>query len=178
VILTSAHDESERAARKGILFLPKPVERDQLLKELRRLTPQNGTCSLLIVDDNEVSRYIVRELLDRPWLEVREANNGSEALRLIAQAVPDAIILDLLMPDMGGMEVLRRLRADSVTKNLPVLIYTSKTLTDDERSQLQSMNAKIVRKEEISTRLSVQPFLDWLITAGVSPDAGSSRPNG
>jgi hypothetical protein len=65
-----------------------------------------------------------------------------------------------------------------VTKNLPVLIYTSKTLTDDERSQLQSMNAKIVRKEEISTRLSVQPFLDWLITAGVSPDAGSSRPNG
>ena len=178
VILTSAFDESERASRQGNVFLPKPLEREKLLQELRRLTLQNGTRSLLIVDDNEVSRYIVRELLDQPWLEVREANNGSEALSLIADSVPDAVILDLLMPDMSGMEVLRRVRADSATEHLPVLIYTSKTLTDDERSQLQSLGAKIVRKEEISTRLSARPFLDWLTTAGVSPNPDTVQPNG
>ena len=88
------------------------------------------------------------------------------------------MILDLLMPDMSGMEVLRRVRADSAIEHLPVLIYTSKTLTDDERSQLQSLGAKIVRKEEISTRLSARPFLDWLTTAGVSPNPDTVQPNG
>lgn len=174
VLLTSAYDESERAWRQGNVFLPKPLERGKVLRELRRLTLQCGTRSVLIVDDNEVSRYIVRELLDRPWLEVREANNGSEALRVIAESVPDAVILDLLMPDVSGMEVLRRMRADSATETLPVLIYTSKRLTDDECTELHSMGAKILRKEEISTRLSAQPFLDWLIAAGVSPGTGSS----
>ena len=174
VLLTGAYDESERASRQGNVFLPKPVEREKMLRELRRLTLQNGTRSVLIVDDNEVSRYIVRELLDRPWLEVREANNGSEALRIIAESVPDAVILDLLMPDVSGMEILRRMRADSATENLPVLIYTSKTLSAEERTQLHSLGAEILRKEEISTRLSAQPFLDWLIARGVSPDTGSS----
>jgi CheY-like chemotaxis protein len=174
VLLTSAYDESERASRQGNVFLQKPLEREKVLRELRRLTLQNGTRSVLIVDDNEVSRYIVRELLDRPWLEVREANNGSEALRIIAESVPDAVILDLLMPDLSGMEILRRMRADSATENVPVLIYTSKTLTAEERTQLHSMGAEIVRKEEISTRLSAQPFLDWLMAAGVSPETGTS----
>lgn len=169
VILTSAFDESERAGRYGHVFLPKPVDREALLAELRRMTLQNGTRNLLIVDDNEVSRYIVRELLDRPWLEVREANNGSEALSLMAEFAPDAVILDLLMPDISGLEVLRRMRADTATEHLPVMIYTSKTLSDDERTQLHSMGAKIVRKEEITTRLSAQPFLDWLTMAGVAP---------
>jgi CheY-like chemotaxis protein len=133
---------------------------------------------LLIVDDNEVSRYIVRELLNRPWLNVSEARNGSEALNIIAETTPDAVILDLLMPDMSGMEVLRKVRSHSGTEHLPVLIYTSKTLTEEERAQLQSMGAKVVRKEDISTRLSAQPFLDWLVSAGVSPDAGNSQQHG
>jgi signal transduction histidine kinase/CheY-like chemotaxis protein len=174
LILTSAFDEAERAFRLGYVFLPKPVEREILLRELRRMTLQNGTRSLLIVDDNEVSRYIVRELLDRPWLEVREANNGSEALTVIGESLPDAVILDLLMPDISGLEVLRRMRADSATEHLPVLIYTSKTLTDGERTELLSMGAQIVRKEEITTRLSAQPFLDWLTDSGVAPKAGTS----
>lgn len=173
VILTSAFDESARASREGYVFLSKPVERETLLQELRNVTQQTGTKSLLIVDDNEVSRYIVRELLDRPWLDVREANNGSEALSLIDAAIPDAIILDLLMPDMSGIEVLRRVRSNSTTEHLPVLIYTSKTLNEEEQGQLQSLGAKVVRKEEITTRLSAQPFLDWLTGAGVAPKAAT-----
>jgi signal transduction histidine kinase/DNA-binding response OmpR family regulator len=177
VAISEADDAEFSIGRASAIFSP-PVDRDALLRELRRLTSQTGTRRLLIVDDNEVSRYIVRELLNRPWLDVREAKNGTEALDLIAEAAPDAVILDLLMPDMSGMEVLRRMRAHLGTEQLPVLIYTSKTLTEDERTQLHSMGAKIVRKEEISTRLSAQPFLDWLVSAGVSPDAGSTHSHG
>jgi CheY-like chemotaxis protein len=142
------------------------------------LTSQTGTRRLLLVDDNEVSRYILRELLDRPWLDLSEAKNGTEALALIQGNTPHAVILDLLMPDMSGMEVLRTLRSRSETENLPVLIYTSKVLTADERSQIESLRAKIVRKEDISTRLSAQPFFDWLTSAGVAPEAGVSQLNG
>jgi len=179
LILTSAYDLGQRALAEGAnLFLLKPVEQDQILQELRRLTSQTGTRRLLLVDDNEVSRYILRELLDRPWLDLSEAKNGTEALALIRGNAPHAVILDLLMPDMSGMEVLRTLRSRSETETLPVLIYTSKVLTEDERSQIEALRAKIVRKEDISTRLSAQPFFDWLTSAGVSPEPGISQLHG
>jgi signal transduction histidine kinase/CheY-like chemotaxis protein len=179
IILTSAHDATQRALAEGAnLFLLKPVGREQLLQELRRLTSQSGTRRLLIVDDNDVSRYITRELLDRPWLDLSEAKNGTEALALIQESAPHAMILDLLMPDMSGLEVLRRVRSRAETEDLPVLIYTSKILSEEERSQIESLNAQVVRKEDVSTRLSAQPFFDWLTNAGVSPGTGVSQLNG
>jgi signal transduction histidine kinase/CheY-like chemotaxis protein len=150
-------------------LVTKPIERESLLKELRRATLQPGTRRLLIVDDNEVSRYILHEVVDQPWLEIREANCGVDAIAAIRDHIPDALILDLLMPDMNGLEVLRQLRANPATENLPVMIYTSKPLTDAEREQLESLQARIVRKEEVSSRLSAQPFLDWLKASGVTP---------
>lgn len=174
LIVTSAFDEAPTAISKGAnLFLPKPIERDTLLQELRRLTSQTGTRKLLLVDDNEVSRYILRDLLDQPWLDIQETATGREALSAIRERLPDAVILDLLMPDLSGFEVLRQLRSDPATERLPVLIYTSKTLSDGEKTQLDAWNAAIVRKEDITTRLSAQPFLDWVRSAGLSPEVAS-----
>jgi signal transduction histidine kinase/CheY-like chemotaxis protein len=178
VIITSAHDEAQPAyARGASLFLPKPLDRETLIRELRRLTTQAGTRRLLLVDDNEVSRYIVRELLDRPWLDVTEAGNGSEALRLIKEQAPDAVILDLLMPDMSGLDVLRRLREQTSTDKLPVLIYTSKVLTENEKQDLEALGAKLLRKEDVSTRLSGRPFLDWLASEGLSLEDKAAEHN-
>jgi signal transduction histidine kinase/CheY-like chemotaxis protein len=178
LLVTSAHDERQRAIAKGAtVFLLKPVARDVLLQELRQATSQTGLRRLLIVDDNEVSRYIVRELLDRPWLDVAEAANGTEAIRLIRQNCPDAVILDLLMPDISGMEVLQQLRSEYSTQMLPVLIYTSKRLSDAEKLQLEDLGASIVRKEDVSTRLSARPFLDWLENAGLAPKIVESEQN-
>ncbi len=170
LIATSVYEESSRAAQRGVdLFLSKPVDREALLRELRRMTLQSGTRRLLIVDDNDVSRYILRELLHQPWLEIEEARNGKEALAALAANLPDALILDLLMPDIGGAEILRQLRANPATEDLPVMIYTSKVLSEKERAHLESWRVRIVRKEDVSTRLSAQPFLDWLTSVGLSP---------
>jgi signal transduction histidine kinase/CheY-like chemotaxis protein len=172
LIVTSISDESQRAlAGGGNLFLPKPLEREVLLRELRRLTAHNGTRRVLLVDDNEVARYILREVLNQPWIEFREANSGTEALAALQEGLPDALILDLLMPDISGFEILRRLRALPETEDLPVLIYTSKRLTDAEKTQLETWHAKVVRKEDVSSRLSAQPFLEWLKATGISPQA-------
>jgi CheY-like chemotaxis protein len=171
VIVTSIYEETRAVTDGGAdLFLPKPIEPDVLLREIRRLTAQFGTKRLLLVDDNDVSRYILRELLNQPWLEIQEASNGTDATARMQESVPDALILDLLMPDISGFEILRQVRAQKDTENLPVLIYTSKRLTEGERAQLESMRARIIRKEDVSSRLSAQPFMDWLKAAGLAPE--------
>ena len=141
------------------------------------MTSHSAPYRLLIVDDNEVSRYIVRELLDRPWLDIIEASSGSEAVQRIVEERPDAVILDLLMPDITGIEVLRRLRNESSTEALPILVYTSKVLTESERSEIEALNSVVVRKEDVSTRLSALPFLDWLATAGLAPQSLARKQN-
>lgn len=171
VIATSAYADPGAAQAHGAdLFLPKPLDPQILLKELRLRTHQGGTRSLLIVDDNEVSRYILRELLSRPWLHIEEATNGASALNRLNQKLPDALILDLLMPDVNGFDVLRQLRSKPECAELPVLIYTSKPLSDAEKAQLAEWHANVIRKEDVSTRLSAQPFLHWLTAAGINPE--------
>lgn len=178
LIATSIYDESARSqAGRANLFLHKPLDRETLLRELRRLTAQGGTRRLLLVDDNDVSRYILRELLHQPWLQIEEARNGTEALAALEAKTPDAIILDLLMPDIGGVEILRQIRSNPATQELPVLIYTSKVLDESERAQLESCRVRIVRKEDVSTRLSAQPFLEWFTAAGLWPERSLSDTN-
>ncbi len=170
LIVTSIYDESRRAAERGAdLFLSKPLEREILLHELRRLTNLSGTRRLLLVDDNDVSRYILRELLQQPWLDFEEARNGKEALAALERQLPDAIILDLLMPDIGGVEILRQIRSKPQMEGVPVMVYTSKILNGQERAQLESWRVRVVHKEDVATRLSPQPFMDWFRAAGLLP---------
>jgi CheY-like chemotaxis protein len=178
-IATSVSDESEAAVENGVdAFLQKPVDRDVLLEELRRRVSQTESRRILLVDDNEIARYILRDLLDQPWLNIREASNGTEAFVAIEQELPDAIILDILMPDMSGFDVLRRLRGSVATEKLPVLIYTSKDLSESEQSELETLNASVIKKAEVSSRLSAKPFLDWAKSAGITPETMTPEANG
>jgi signal transduction histidine kinase/DNA-binding response OmpR family regulator len=177
-IAMSVSDESEAARENGIdIFFQKPVDKDVLLEELRGRVAQTGSRRILLVDDNEIARYILRDLLDQPWLSIREASSGGDALAAIEKELPDAIILDLLMPDMSGIEVLRRLRRSSATEQLPVLIYTSKELTESERAELEMLNAPVIKKAEVSSRLSAKPFLEWAKSAGLSPETVAPESN-
>lgn len=178
IIITSVHFDPQSAiARGGNAFLPKPIDPDILVHELRRLTSNVGTRQLLLVDDNEVARYILRDLLNQPWLDIREASCGAQALSALNEKLPDALILDLLMPDISGFEILRQLRANEATRELPVLIYTSKVLSESEKVLLNSLQAAIIRKEDVSTRLSAQPFLDWIRSVGLAPNAVEKQPD-
>jgi len=178
-IATSISDESEAAQQNGLeLFLQKPIERDALLELLRKRVSQMESRRILLVDDNEIARYILRDLLDQPWLNIREVSSGTDAFVALEQEIPDAIILDILMPDMSGFEVLRRLRGSSATERTPVLIYTSKDLSDSERAELEELNASVIKKAEVSSRLSAKPFLDWAKSAGISPEAVAPQSNG
>lgn len=87
---------------------------------------------ILIVDDDTDSLKLIGLMLQRSGYEVVAASAGNQALSKAAAEHPDLIILDVMMPDMNGYEVCRRLRANSQTQGIPVIMFTAKTLIDDK----------------------------------------------
>jgi signal transduction histidine kinase/CheY-like chemotaxis protein len=153
------------------LAISKPLEAASVLHDVRRVTRQEKPRTLLLVDDNDLSLYILRELLDRPWLNLMEAHNGQEALDMIDREQPDAVILDLVMPGMGGFEVLQKLRAQEQTRRLPVIVYTSKLLTSEEKQQLTDLAAGLIAKSDVTTSLSPESLLSSLARMDIArPD--------
>ncbi len=87
---------------------------------------------ILIVDDDVDSLKLIGLMLQRNGYEVVAANAGSQALQKALQEIPDLIILDVMMPDMNGYEVCRRLRGNPRTQGIPIIMFTAKTLIDDK----------------------------------------------
>ncbi|MDX2138385.1 MAG: response regulator [Chloroflexota bacterium] len=87
---------------------------------------------ILVVDDDLDSLKLIGLMLQRNGYEVSAANTGAQALARATAEHPDLIILDVMMPDMNGYEVCRRLRANGETKLIPIIMFTAKTLIDDK----------------------------------------------
>ncbi len=87
---------------------------------------------ILLVDDDMDTLRLVGLMLQRQGYEVRAANNGLQALSLAQAELPDLILLDIMMPEMDGYEVARRLRADPATSEVPIIMFTAKTQVDDK----------------------------------------------
>lgn len=87
---------------------------------------------ILVVDDDLDSLKLIGLMLQRNGYEVIAANAGSQALARALSDHPDLIILDVMMPDMNGYEVSRRLRKNPTTQNIPIIMFTAKTLIDDK----------------------------------------------
>lgn len=106
--------------------------------------------AVLVVDDDETSRYVVEaHLRDTAWRTVPAAG-GEAALTAMAGSLPAAVILDLSMPDLDGLEVLRRMRADARMAGVPVVIHTSRLLERWEVERLQSLGAQVLDKSSTS----------------------------
>lgn len=148
VIIASVLDEHDRGLALGAEdYCIKPVEKKWLLGKLKDIARGSPVEKVLIIDDEEVARYILKGHLAETKYAVLEASNGPDGLALARKARPDAIFLDLVMPGMSGVEVLHQLKADEATRQIPVIISTSKVLEEDERRALQSDALAILSKE-------------------------------
>lgn len=90
------------------------------------------TEKILIVDDDVDSLKLIGLMLQRSGYEVSAASTGAQALTKAEADRPNLIILDVMMPDMNGLEVCRRLRASVITQDIPIIMFTAKTLIDDK----------------------------------------------
>ncbi len=86
---------------------------------------ETGTVSrILVVDDEPDLRFILRRIFERAGHDVVDANDGAAALQAVRDWPPDLVVTDMMMPVMGGVELIRRLRADPVTAGIPILAAT------------------------------------------------------
>lgn len=122
---------------------------------------------VLVIDDDEIYRYLVRTRLAEARFIVQEAAGGAEGLLQARAQRPHAIVLDLVMPEMSGFEVLARLKLDPMTADIPVVVLTSKTLSREEQRMLAPHAARIVSKETLSRSDSADHLLEALSAAGL-----------
>jgi signal transduction histidine kinase len=102
--------------------------------------------TILIIDDEEASRYITRQLFRGSKYRIIEARSGPEGTERTRFEHPSLILLDLMMPYQNGFNVLDELQADEATRNIPVVIQTSKTLTNIDYERLASRQATVLPK--------------------------------
>lgn len=126
--------------------------------------------TVLVVDDTKENLTVVGELL-RPYYRVRVANSGARALKAaLTEPVPDLILLDLLMPEMDGYEVLARLRTEPLTRDIPVIFLTAMTADEDEQKGLELGAVDYITKPirpailsaRVRTQLELKQAHDWL----------------
>ena len=94
------------------------------------------TKRILVVEDQEDNRQILRDLLGNAGYELVEAENGEEAIAAVARQRPDLILMDIQLPVMDGYEATRRIRANLDLKSVPIIAVTSYALTGDENKAL------------------------------------------
>ena len=92
--------------------------------------------TILIVDDDEFNLKLLKKQLVIEGIAVRTAASGEEALAAVAEQLPDLILLDVMMPGIDGFEVTRRLKADSRTRSIPIILITA---LEDNESRLKGL---------------------------------------
>ena len=158
--------------------LPARYEGEAVVREapVVELPPETRPASseprVLVIDDDAASRYVLTRWLGDRY-RVEQAHNGATGLEL-AQSHPDAIFLDVVMPDLTGFEVLERLKADAVTRDIPVVVYTALTLGTNDRARLGDAVA-ILRKSTASRVADRAAIEEALVRAGIAIPVESSH---
>jgi CheY-like chemotaxis protein len=134
-------------------FLTKPIDRQQLLQMMVKFDlladgkrGKKTPSSILVVDDDPQNIRLIKAMLKPFNMEVMVADGGKAGLEIAMKKKPDLIILDLMMPDVDGFEVVSKLREDPAAAQIPILIYTAKNITSEDRERLQGNIQTIIQK--------------------------------
>jgi len=151
VVMLTIVDDKTRAYSLGATdYLTKPIEKEALQSALLPYFSTDESCSVLLVEDDINSRErIARSLRASGW-QVAEAGDGHEALQQLGEAIPRAILLDLMMPGMDGFEFVYQMRANTAWRNIQVIVLSAKTLTDEDKRILSGRVQQVIKKSTCS----------------------------
>jgi CheY-like chemotaxis protein len=130
VVMATIVDERRQGMTLGAVgYLTKPIDRDKLVEIIRRYGAPSGPTRVLVVEDDATQRDRACSLLEPPQWLVTEAENGRVALERLKDTVPDVIILDLMMPEMDGFQLVAALQQHPQWRRIPVVVVTALDLS-------------------------------------------------
>jgi PAS domain S-box-containing protein len=150
IIVVSIVDQRRLGLALGAMdYLVKPVEREALLSCVqRRARPRSGTVAHCVaVDDDPAALRLMADTLAQAGFSVALATNGREALQAMRSKRTDLLLLDLVMPIMDGFEVVREAADDPALRDIPIVVLTAKTLTQEEMDLLGRTTQGVFRKD-------------------------------
>ena len=145
----SVHDASLEAMKMGAVgYLTKPVSLEQLREAFEKIEDHltRNIKELLIVEDDQVMRDTMVELLHGKDLLITAAATGQEAYTLLTEQYFDCMVLDLGLTDVSGFELLERIHQNPEISDLPIIVYTGRDLSHDEKLQLKKYADSIILK--------------------------------
>ncbi|MNB84893.1 Sensory/regulatory protein RpfC [compost metagenome] len=150
VHVISVNDEVKQGLMMGAMaYLKKPSSRQALDRAFSQI--ENYTAStlkhLLIVEDDEIQRRSIMELIGHDDVAITAVSTGEEALSELRKQRYDCMVLDLMLGDMTGFELLDQIRDDEELNDLPIIIYTGKDLDSKEETQLRKYAESIIIKD-------------------------------
>jgi CheY-like chemotaxis protein len=147
VILVSIVDEKNKGYALGAAdYLVKPIDRDRLARVLRKLCGERASREVLVIEDDDLTREVLRGALAGDGWSVAQAENGRVGLTRLAEKIPDVILLDLMMPEMDGFEFIAELRRAPEWRHIPVLVVTARDLSAEDRRRLSGGVQQIIQK--------------------------------
>jgi len=151
IIICSILQEEERGFSLGAAdYLVKPFLQEELANAINRLNKDQKIHEIMIIDDDADDRRLLKKLVeDNENLHAVLAEGGKAGLELITAKPPDAILLDLFMPDMDGFAVLQQLRTNSLWNRIPVIILTGADLTAEQQKQLNEFGKDMLSKSSL-----------------------------
>jgi signal transduction histidine kinase/DNA-binding response OmpR family regulator len=146
VMLTMVDDRSKGYTLGVTDYIYKPVDREKLVAALTRCVRYGDTAPVLIVDDDATQRDVLKRTLEKDGWETVRAHNGRAALEAVRARMPSLIILDLMMPEMDGFELIHTLRKNPDTREIPVVVLTAMDLSKADEAMLADYAAEVLRK--------------------------------
>ena len=146
VFVISMVDEENKGYTLGASeYLTKPIDRTRLHILMKKYRWDSG--SALVVEDDPGTRKLLCSMLEEYGLNVQEAGNGKIALERVQEKLPGVIFLDLMMPEMDGFEFIEELKKNPEHRPIPIVVVTSKDLTQADRVRLNGGVAKLIEKK-------------------------------
>jgi CheY-like chemotaxis protein len=150
IIICSITEDREKAYQLGAVdYLVKPILEEELVTAVKNLSfnTERTVYDILVIDDDpDVLQLIKATLRDEPTYRLQYANGGFSGLELMKERKPDALILDLIMPDLDGFSILETMQGDSDLRTIPVIILTAADLTIEERMQIERYKRSFLQK--------------------------------
>ena len=151
IMVSVSNDQATGIALGATSFLIKPVDRQLLVGELQKIALLRQVRHVMVVDDDRATRdYLAATLMERGY-RVSLADGGRQALEQLSTVQPDVIVLDLMMPEIDGFQVLEKLRGEAATRDLPVIVATAKDLSPVERAFLDRSAQRTIAKGAVDS---------------------------